>query len=254
MYWAASDVGWVVGHSYIVYAPLLRGCTSDHVRGQAGRHARCRRVLAGDRRARRGRCSPRPPRCAPSSSRTPTAKLLAQLRPVEIPDAVPRRRALRSADTVKWAERHAAKCRWSTTGGRPRPAGRSPAIPIGLGLFPFKPGSPTVRDARLRPARRWTRTATRWRANQIGSIVVKLPLPPGCVPTLWQNDERMQRQLSRRISRASTRRRRRLDRRRRLRLGHGPHRRHHQRRRPPAVDRRRWRRCWPRTRTSPNAR
>ena len=46
VYWAASDVGWVVGHSYIVYAPLLRGCTVHHVRGQAGRHARCRRVLA----------------------------------------------------------------------------------------------------------------------------------------------------------------------------------------------------------------
>ena len=47
VYWAASDVGWVVGHSYIVYAPLLRGCTVDDVRGQAGRHAGRRRVLAG---------------------------------------------------------------------------------------------------------------------------------------------------------------------------------------------------------------
>ena len=55
VFWAASDVGWVVGHSYIVYAPLLHGCTTDPVRGQAGRHARCRHVLAGDFRAWRRR-------------------------------------------------------------------------------------------------------------------------------------------------------------------------------------------------------
>ena len=50
VWWAASDVGWVVGHSYIVYAPLLRG---DHhpLRGQAGRHARRRRFLASNRAA-----------------------------------------------------------------------------------------------------------------------------------------------------------------------------------------------------------
>ena len=40
VFWAASDVGWVVGHSYIVYGPLLHGCTTVALRGQAGRHAR----------------------------------------------------------------------------------------------------------------------------------------------------------------------------------------------------------------------
>ena len=43
------DVGWVVGHSYIVYAPLLTGLHDDPLRGQAGRHARPGRVLAGRR-------------------------------------------------------------------------------------------------------------------------------------------------------------------------------------------------------------
>ena len=46
VFWAASDVGWVVGHSYIVYAPLLVGCDDRAVRGQAGRHAR-RRARSG---------------------------------------------------------------------------------------------------------------------------------------------------------------------------------------------------------------
>ena len=51
VFWAASDIGWVVGHSYIVYGPLLAGCTTRAVRGQAGRHPGRRGVLAGDRRA-----------------------------------------------------------------------------------------------------------------------------------------------------------------------------------------------------------
>jgi propionyl-CoA synthetase len=52
VYWAASDVGWVVGHSYIVYGPLSQGLHHHRVRGQAGGHPGCGRVLAGDRRAR----------------------------------------------------------------------------------------------------------------------------------------------------------------------------------------------------------
>ena len=50
-----SDIGWAVGHSYIVYGPLLRGCTHGALRGQARAHARCRHVLAGGRRTRRKR-------------------------------------------------------------------------------------------------------------------------------------------------------------------------------------------------------
>ena len=46
VYWAASDIGWVVGHSYIVYAPLLARLHDGAVRGQAGRHAR-RRARSG---------------------------------------------------------------------------------------------------------------------------------------------------------------------------------------------------------------
>ena len=46
VFWAASDVGWVVGHSYIVYAPLLHGATTVLFEGKAGWHSRCGRVLA----------------------------------------------------------------------------------------------------------------------------------------------------------------------------------------------------------------
>ena len=71
VFWAASDVGWVVGHSYIVYAPLLYGCTTVLYEGKpvgtpdAGAFWR---VIARARGA--SPCSPRRPRSAPSSGRT----------------------------------------------------------------------------------------------------------------------------------------------------------------------------------------
>ena len=66
VYWCAADVGWVTGHSYIVYGPLCNGATSRHVRG----HARLPRQgpLVGDRRALRGRRSST--RRRPRSART----------------------------------------------------------------------------------------------------------------------------------------------------------------------------------------
>ena len=72
----------------------------------------------------------------------------------------------------------------------------------------------------------------------MGSIVVKLPLPPGCLPTLWKQDERMKESYLIRIPRLLQDRRRRLRRRGRLSLHHGPHRRHHQCRRTSPLDRR----------------
>ncbi len=70
VYWAASDVGWVVGHSYIVYAPLLHGCTTILYEGKpvgtpdAGAFWRVIREHGWSR------CSPRRPRSAPSRRRT----------------------------------------------------------------------------------------------------------------------------------------------------------------------------------------
>ena len=55
VFWAASDIGWTVGHGYIVYGPLLHGATTILYEGKAGRHARRRRVLARVRAARRQR-------------------------------------------------------------------------------------------------------------------------------------------------------------------------------------------------------
>ena len=70
----------------------------DHVRGQAGRHAGRRRVLAGDLAARRGRVVHRADRVPRDQEGRPERRVAAQIRSLEIPHAVPRRRARRSAD------------------------------------------------------------------------------------------------------------------------------------------------------------
>jgi hypothetical protein len=82
VFWAASDVGWVVGHSYICYAPLMARLHDDRVRGQAGRHARRRHVLAGDLRSTRSRSFFTAPTAFRAIKREDPKGELRRLRPV----------------------------------------------------------------------------------------------------------------------------------------------------------------------------
>jgi propionyl-CoA synthetase len=187
VYWAASDVGWVVGHSYIVYAPLLHGCTTVLYEGKpvgtpdAGAFWR---VIAEHGVAALF--------TAPTAFRAikkedPEGKLLAQY-------AMPAFRTLFLAgeradpDTVQWAERMLrvpvidhwwqTETGWAIAGN-----------PVGLGALPVKHGSPTVPmpGYDLRVLDEGGREVP---ANAMGSIAVKLPLPPSSLPTLWNADER----------------------------------------------------------------
>ncbi len=189
VYWCASDVGWVVGHSYIVYAPLLHGCTSDPLRGQAGRHAGCRRLLARHRRARRRRAVHRADRLPRHQEGGPGRQAacgnydLSRFRTLFLAGE----RA--DPDTVQWAE---AKLGvpvidhwWQTETGWAI-AGN----PVGLGHAAGEARLADGADARLRRCRCSTRAASRCRPNTMGTIAIKLPLPPGCLPTLWNADER----------------------------------------------------------------
>ena len=143
VWWTACDVGWVVGHSYIVYAPLLTGRDDRPLRGQAGRHAGRRRVLAGHRRARRRGLFTAPTAIRAIKKEDPTARCWPAT-------TCPRFRTLFLAgerldpDTYAVGRPSGSASRSSTTGGRPRPAGRSPPTCAGLEPMPIKPGSPTV--------------------------------------------------------------------------------------------------------------
>ena len=143
VFWAASDVGWVVGHSYIVYAPLLAGCTTILYEGKpvgtpdAGAFWR---VIA-EHRVKALFTAPTAFRAIKKED--PEGEFAAPVRPVE------------RCGTCSWPGSGStrrptggrASCsasRSSTTGGRRRPAGPSRPTRCGLEPMPIKPGSPTV--------------------------------------------------------------------------------------------------------------
>ena len=188
VYWAASDVGWVVGHSYIVYAPLFHGCTTILYEGKpvgtpdAGAFWR---VIAEHGCAAMF--------TAPTAFRAikkedPQGKFLAQYDLAKFRTLfLAGERA--DPDTIMWAEKllkvpvidhwWQTETGWAIAGN-----------PVGLGMLPVKYGSPTVTmpgyDLRI------VDEACREVApGTMGSIVLKLPLPPACLPTLWHADERM---------------------------------------------------------------
>ena len=187
VWWCGSDIGWVVGHSYIIYGPLFHGNTSIMYEGKpigtpdAGAFWR---VISQHKAA--------------AFFTAPTA-----FRAIKKED--PNGEFIRKYDlshfrtlflagergdppTIEWAEQQLkvpvidhwwqTETGWCIAGN-----------PVGLGQLPVKHGSPTVAmpgykievvDEASKPLP----------AGTMGSIVIKLPLPPGCLPTLWQQDER----------------------------------------------------------------
>jgi propionyl-CoA synthetase len=186
VFWAASDIGWVVGHSYIVYAPLLLGCTTILYEGKpvgtpdAGAFWR----VISDHGVQALFVAPTAIRAIkredPEGKHIPKYDL-SRFRTLFLAGE----RA--DPDTVQWSERLLSvpviDHWWQTESGWPMAANC-----IGLEHLPVKYGSPTKAvpgyDVRIVDER-----GREVPAGDMGSIVVKLPLPPGCLPTLWQNDE-----------------------------------------------------------------
>jgi len=187
VYWAASDVGWVVGHSYIVYAPLLHGCTTILFEGKpvgtpdAGTFWR---VIA-DHKVVSLFTAPTAFRAIKKED--PAGKLigtydLAQFRTLFLAGE----RA--DPDTLIWAEEKlkvpVIDHWWQTETGW-----AIAANPLGLGQLPVVHGSPTVPmpgyDVQI-----LNEQGQPVKDGEIGAICVRLPLPPSCLPTLWQDDAR----------------------------------------------------------------
>src|SRR5512144_259258 len=187
VWWCGSDIGWVVGHSYIVYGPLLHGATSVLYEGKpvgtpdAGAFWR----VISEHGAVAFFTAPTAFRAIKKED--PQGKLLASY-------DLSKFRTLFLAgeradpDTIQWAERLLNKPvidHWWQTETGWCIAGN----PVGLGQLPVKHGSPTVAmpgyDVRVVDEQ-----AKEVAPNAMGSIVVKLPLPPSCLPTLWQADAR----------------------------------------------------------------
>jgi propionyl-CoA synthetase len=187
VFWAASDIGWVVGHSYIVYGPLFKGCTTIIFEGKPVGTPDASvfwRVVSQHR--------------VKSLFTAPTA-----FRAIKRED--PKASMMKGfdlscfkylflagerldPDTLSWAK-NALKIPvidhwWQTETGWAIAANC-----MGLHQFKVKPGSPT------KPVPGWNMAVLGddghpVKPGDIGAIVAKLPLPPGSLPTLWQNDQR----------------------------------------------------------------
>jgi propionyl-CoA synthetase len=186
-YWAASDVGWVVGHSYIVYAPLLHGCTTVLYEGKpvgTPDPGAFWRVIADH-----------------GVSTLFTAPTAFRAIRQQDPDGrhigrydLSRFRTLFLAgercdpETLRWAEEKLGvpviDHWWQTETGWAIAANC-----IGIERLPVVPGSPT------RAAPGWDLRVLDAAGNEeapgtIGALAVRLPMPPGSSPTLWNADER----------------------------------------------------------------
>jgi propionyl-CoA synthetase len=188
VWWCASDIGWVVGHSYIVYGPLLHGATSILYEGKpvgtpdAGAFWR----VCAEHKAVSLFTAPTAFRAIRKED--PDAKLLktydlSKFRTLFL--------AGERADppTIQWAEQvlkvpvidhwWQTETGWCIAGN-----------PVGLTALPVKHGSACV------PMPGYAidvvdEACHKVPANKIGSLVIKLPMPPGALPTLWQQDGRM---------------------------------------------------------------
>ena len=187
-YFCASDIGWVVGHSYIVYAPLLHGCTTVLYEGKP--------VGTPDAGAFWRVVAEYGVVClftAPTALRAIKKEDSAGARIADYDLSAFRSLFLAGEradpDSVAWAERVLNRPVidhwWQTETGWPI-AGN----PMGLGLLPAKHGSTCVPMPGYRVAV-LDEGGKPVPADTMGTIAIRLPLPPGCLPTLWGSDERM---------------------------------------------------------------
>ena len=185
VFWAASDIGWVVGHSYIVYGPLVRGATAIMFEGKpvgTPDAATYWRLIE--------RHSVKAMFTAPTAIRAikqqdPQGELLHDFDLSSLQTLfLAGERA--DPDTIQWAENNLKKPVidhwWQTELGWPAVANCA-----GLGLFPVKYGSSgkPVPGFTLETLDEGGHTLP---ADSMGSLAIKLPLPPGTLPTLWNND------------------------------------------------------------------
>jgi propionyl-CoA synthetase len=187
VYWAASDIGWVVGHSYIVYGPLLNGSTTVLYEGKpvgtpdAGAFWRVVEEYK-----------------VSVLFTAPTA--FRAIRKEDPEGVLVKRRDLSSLralflageradpETLRWAERvlgvpvidhwWQTETGWAIVGN-----------PLGLDPLPVKHGSPTVPMPGYE-LHVLDDAGHEVPAGTLGNIAIKLPLPPGCLPTFWNADER----------------------------------------------------------------
>ena len=187
VFWAASDVGWVVGHSYIVYAPLLAGCTTIMYEGKpvgtpdAGAFWR----VISEYGVKALFTAPTAFRVIKKEDPNGELSRKYDLSGMKYLFLAGERL---DPETYRWAKEllgipvidhwWQTETGWAIAGD-----------PMGLEALPTKPGSPTVPmpgyDVHILDAE-----GNEVEPGVTGEIVMRLPLPPGCLPSLWHDDDR----------------------------------------------------------------
>ncbi len=189
VFWAASDVGWVVGHSYIVYAPLIYGCTTIMYEGKP--------VKTPDPGAFWRVCDEYGVKVlfsAPTAFRAikkedPNGEQLAHY-PMDKLTTIFMAGERLDPPTLDWVETHTKRPvvdHWWQTETGWAIAGN----PLGLERFTTKPGSAT----KPTPGYKVTvlnELGEAQPAGEQGYIAIERPLPPGCLPTVWRNHDRFE--------------------------------------------------------------
>ncbi len=187
VFWAASDVGWVVGHSYIVYGPLLAGCTSIIYEGKPVRtpDAGAFWRVASEYKVKALFAAPTAFRAIKKED--PNAELLKQY-DLSALDTIFMAGERLDPPTYDWTVAKTGKpvvdhwwqteTGWSICGNL-----------MGVEPKPTKPGSSTL------PVPGFNVQVLDSEGHELpagtqGSIAIKLPLPPSCLPTIWGNHER----------------------------------------------------------------
>ena len=193
VYWAGSDVGWVVGHSYIVYAPLLHGCTTIVYEGKPVRtpDAGAFWRMIAEHKINTFFTAPTAFRAVKKED--PEAKLLKQY------DISSLRTLFLAGERLD-----PPTYEWLTEIFKEAPQPGIPVVdhwwqtetgwaicsnPMGIEPQPVKNGSPTFPMPGYN-VQVLDEVGEICKPGETGNIVIHLPLPPSCLPTLWNDDER----------------------------------------------------------------
>ena len=190
VFWAASDVGWVVGHSYICYGPLIHGNTTIVFEGKpvgtpdAGTFWR----VISEHNVRSFFTAPTAFRAIKRDD--PKGELIKDY-DISCLNVLYLAGERADPDTIHWAQRTLGvpviDHWWQTEIGYP-----AVCNPVGIELLPVKVGSPSVSlpgfDIRV-----VDEGGKEMKRGELGAIVIKLPLPPGTLPTLWNAEARFRK-------------------------------------------------------------
>ena len=191
VFWAASDIGWTVGHSYLVYGPLLHGCTTIMYEGKPVKTPDAGSYWRVIQQHKVKALFTAPTAIRAIKKEDPTGKLLKQY---DLGHFKTLFLAGERCDppTYHWIndllQRPVIDHWWQTESGWPMLG-----IMTGIEQLEPKAGSAGLPvcgyDIEI-----FSEHGIQLGANKEGSVVAKLPMPPGCLPTLWKNDERFRKE------------------------------------------------------------